>query len=306
MIFINYLFLLIFILFSVAFITLFERKILGYIQDRKSVNKVGYMGLFQPFSDGIKLLLKESSMLNKFNFLLFLMAPLMNFFIIIMMYMLLPYDSLMDWFNLGILYFLSLLSLNVLSVILIGWSSNSSYSFLSSIRMVAQMISYEISLMFLLLSLMISSESFSLMMFMKVQKFIWLLSCYFVVSGLMFIIFLAESNRVPFDFIEGESELVSGFNIEYGSGYFTFIFVAEYLSILLMCYVFIMFFFSGNLLSFNFYLKLMMLVYLYMMIRGAFPRFRYDKLMMMAWKVFLPLTLGLYIFYFSIIMLLKI
>nr|CAL18263.1 NADH dehydrogenase subunit 1 [Xenos vesparum] len=304
--YLNYFFLMIFMLLSVAFIVLYERKILGYIHIRKSVNKVGFIGLIQPLGDGIKLLFKESSLLKKSNILLFLMAPLMNFFLVMLMYMVLPYSGNMDWFNLSILFFLVLLSMNVLSIILIGWSSNSSYSFLSALRMVVQMISYEISLMFLLLSIMVSVESFSVLNLEMVQKYLWLVSCYMLLSVMIFVIFLAESNRVPFDFIEGESELVSGFNIEYGSGYFVLIFVAEYLSILFMCYMMVIFFMIGNLLSFYFYLKLIFLIYLYVLVRGSFPRFRYDKLLLMAWKIFLPLTLCLFMFFMFIIILIKI
>nr|AML26449.1 NADH dehydrogenase subunit 1 [Staphylinidae sp. BMNH 1274643] len=305
---ISILILLICVLVGVAFLTLLERKVLGYIQIRKGPNKVGFMGLPQPFSDAIKLFTKESMYPLMSNFNLYYFSPIFNLFLSLVLWICMPFFSVLLNFNLGILFFLCLSSMSVYTIMVAGWSSNSNYSLLGGLRSVAQTISYEVSLALILLSYLFLVLSLNLMDFLKYQEMIWFLFLTLPLALVWFISSLAETNRTPFDFAEGESELVSGFNVEYSSGGFAMIFLAEYSSILFMSMICSLLFLGGDFYSWMFFLKLGFMSFLWIWVRGTLPRFRYDKLMYLAWKSFLPISLnfmfmfiGLKMFIFSLL-----
>nr|YP_010134471.1 NADH dehydrogenase subunit 1 [Heortia vitessoides]QWM93961.1 NADH dehydrogenase subunit 1 [Heortia vitessoides] len=285
------------VLIGVAFLTLLERKILGYIQIRKGPNKVGFMGVLQPFSDAIKLFTKEQIYPNYSNYLSYYFSPVVSFMLSLMIWMLIPYYFNMISFNLGILFFLCCTSLGVYTVMIAGWSSNSNYALLGGLRAVAQTISYEVSLALLLMSSVIMIMSFNMMNYILYQNLIWFIFLMLPLSLCWFSSSLAETNRTPFDFAEGESELVSGFNIEYSSGGFALIFLAEYSSILFMSLLFVLIYLGGYNLTFFFYLKLSLISFLFIWVRGTLPRYRYDKLMYLAWKIYLPISLNFLLFY---------
>nr|YP_009995453.1 NADH dehydrogenase subunit 1 [Ochthebius nobilis]QNP09882.1 NADH dehydrogenase subunit 1 [Ochthebius nobilis] len=289
--------LLICVLISVAFLTLLERKVLGYIQIRKGPNKVGFLGLPQPFSDAIKLFTKESIIPMMSNFNMYYMSPIFNLFLSLLLWLCMPFFTVLFNFNLGVLFFLCISSLSVYTIMIAGWSSNSNYSLLGGMRSVAQTISYEVSLSLILLCFLFMILSLNMNMFMFYQKYIWLIYLSFPLCMIWFVSSLAETNRTPFDFAEGESELVSGFNVEYSSGGFALIFLAEYSSILFMSMFCCILFLGGDFYSFIFFLKLGFMSFLWVWVRGTLPRFRYDKLMYLAWKSFLPISLN-YLFFF--------
>nr|AQM40018.1 NADH dehydrogenase subunit 1 [Tettigonia chinensis] len=296
------------VLVGVAFLTLLERKVLGYIQIRKGPNKVGFVGLPQPFADAIKLFSKEGTYPMLSNYLMYYLAPILSLFLALLTWMIYPFITMLFTFNLGILFFLVCTSLGVYTVMVAGWSSNSNYALLGALRAMAQTISYEVSLALILLSFVFLVDSYCLMDFMNLQNYIWFV---FLTIPLMLAWFsscLAETNRTPFDFAEGESELVSGFNVEYSAGGFALIFLAEYASILFMSMLFCVMFLGGDVLTFSFFLKLTLVAFVFIWVRGTLPRFRYDKLMYLAWKVYLPLSLnflcfflGLKVFFVSLI-----
>nr|YP_009441967.1 NADH dehydrogenase subunit 1 [Hylastes attenuatus]AOY40188.1 NADH dehydrogenase subunit 1 [Hylastes attenuatus] len=294
--------LLVMVLIGVAFFTLFERKILGYIHIRKGPNKVGYSGLLQPFSDAVKLFTKEQSSPLVSNLILFYLCPLMNFIFSLLLWVSIPFYSVNFSFSFSILFMLCVSSLGVYTIMLAGWSSNSSYALLGSLRSVAQIISYEVSLVLILLSFLFLVLSFDFKDFIKFQESSWFLFVMFPLSMMLFVSFLAETNRSPFDFAEGESELVSGFNVEYSSGLFAMIFLAEYASILFMSMICTFLFMGADLMSIYYYLKLGIIMFFWVWVRGTLPRYRYDKLMSLAWKSYLPVALNLLLLYFSIIM----
>lgn len=293
---ISYLSLLVCVLVSVAFYTLLERRVLGYIQIRKGPNKVGFIGLLQPFSDGIKLITREQVWPLYANRVIFYVSPIVGLFISLSYWGLGDLIGVSFFFQYGVMFFLVLSSLGVYSILGVGWGSNSIYSTLGCYRAVAQTISYEVRLALILLGVvvlvgdynLVSSWDFSLVKLglLSLLLWLWILSC------------LAETNRSPFDFAEGESELVSGFNIEYGAGGFALIFISEYANIIFMslisCYLF---------LSFNLLLGLMSVIFFFLWVRGAFPRYRYDKLMMLAWRGVLPFVLGYFIFLYGVLLL---
>nr|UPL65298.1 NADH dehydrogenase subunit 1 [Appolonius crassus] len=293
---INYLVLLIFILVSVGFVTLMERSVLGYIQIRKGPNKVGFMGLLQPFSDGIKLFFKEQTYPYMSNYLIYYLSPIFMLIHSFLMWVLFPQIINVYNFNFGFLFFMSLAGLSVYGLMLSGWSSNSKYAMLGCLRSVAQTISYEVSMALIMLCLLVFVFSYDFLMFNYYQGcwfilfsfplfYSWLSSC------------LAETNRSPFDFAEGESELVSGFNVEYSGAGFSFIFLSEYMSIIFMSLLTVVMFLGCDLISLFFYFKVVLLVFWFIWVRGTLPRFRYDKLMYLTWKGFLPLSLNFFIFY---------
>nr|ALO76283.1 NADH deshydrogenase subunit 1 [Lamiinae sp. GENSP01] len=294
---VSYLILLICVLVGVAFLTLMERKVLGYIQIRKGPNKVGFIGLIQPFSDAIKLFTKEQTFPFMSNFNLYYLSPVMNLFLSLVLWICIPFISVSLSFDLSMLYFLSISSLGVYTVMLAGWSSNSNYSLLGSLRAVAQTISYEVSLALILLSFLFLILSVSIIDLSKFQSYVWFLVLLFPLSLMVFVSSLAETNRTPFDFAEGESELVSGFNVEYSSGGFAMIFLAEYSSILFMSFMTSMLFLGGDLLNWLFFLKIGFMSFLWIWVRGTLPRYRYDKLMYLAWKIYLPVALNFLVFY---------
>nr|YP_009351364.1 NADH dehydrogenase subunit 1 [Nasutitermes exitiosus]AQP29350.1 NADH dehydrogenase subunit 1 [Nasutitermes exitiosus] len=292
--------LMVFVMVGVAFLTLLERKVLGYVHIRKGPNKVGFIGILQPFSDAIKLFSSEQYFPVVSNYLIYYFSPIFGFFLSLLVWLLVPYLSGFISFELGLLFFLACTSLGVYTVMIAGWSSNSGYSLLGGLRALAQTISYEVSLAFILLSFVILISSYNLAYFCFFQVYLWLVFLSLPLSFIWFISCLAETNRTPFDFAEGESELVSGFNVEYGSGGFALIFLAEYASILFMSLLFCILFLGSDLYSFFFYVKLAFVSFLFIWVRGTVPRFRYDKLMYLAWKSFLPLSLNYLLFFIGV------
>nr|AYN60859.1 NADH dehydrogenase subunit 1 [Limenitis doerriesi] len=303
-IFIGILILLIGVLIGVAFLTLLERKVLGYIQIRKGPNKMGMMGILQPFCDAIKLFSKEQVYLNYSNYYSFYFSPIVSFMLSLMIWMLIPYIFNMINFNLGLLFFLSCTSIGVYTLLIAGWSSNSNYSLLGGLRAVAQTISYEVSLSLILMSSIILVMDFNMIKFSEYQYLIWLMMMMMPLSMCFLSSLMAETNRTPFDFAEGESELVSGFNIEYSSGGFALIFLAEYSSILFMSLLFVIIYMGGYELNLMFYLKLVFLSFFFIWVRGTLPRYRYDKLMYLCWKSYLPLSLNYLLFFMGLKMIL--
>nr|YP_009130939.1 NADH dehydrogenase subunit 1 [Ninguta schrenckii]AHH34416.1 NADH dehydrogenase subunit 1 [Ninguta schrenckii] len=293
------------VLIGVAFLVLLERKVLGYIQIRKGPNKVGFMGLLQPFSDAIKLFSKEQVYLNYSNYIFYYFSPVLSFMLSLLIWMVIPYYFNMITFNLGILFFLCCMSLGVYTVMIAGWSSNTSYSLLGGLRAVAQTISYEVSLILIMLSSIILIMDFNLMKFSSNQMLIWFLFMMFPLSLCFMSSLMAEVNRTPFDFAEGESELVSGFNVEYSSGGFALIFLAEYSSILFMSLLFTIMYMGGYNLSLTFYLKMIMISFLFIWVRGTLPRYRYDKLMYLCWKSYLPISLNYLLFFIGLKMMMN-
>nr|YP_010563177.1 NADH dehydrogenase subunit 1 [Cnethodonta grisescens]UYX61183.1 NADH dehydrogenase subunit 1 [Cnethodonta grisescens] len=288
------------VMIGVAFLTLLERKILGYIQIRKGPNKVGLIGVLQPFSDAIKLFTKEQTYPNLSNYLCYYFSPILSFFLSLLIWGVIPYYFNLISFNLGVLFFLSCMSLGVYMVMISGWSSNSNYALLGGLRAVAQTISYEVSLALILMSSIIMIMDFNLFNYFIYQNNIWFFFLMFPLSLCWMSSSLAETNRTPFDFAEGESELVSGFNVEYSSGGFALIFLAEYSSILFMSLLFVLLYLGGYNLKLIFYLKLVFISFLFIWVRGTLPRYRYDKLMYLAWKSYLPISLNFLLFFLGV------
>nr|QHN56429.1 NADH dehydrogenase subunit 1 [Dohrniphora cornuta] len=295
--FIGSLLLMICVLVSVAFLTLLERKVLGYIQIRKGPNKVGLMGIPQPFCDAIKLFTKEQTYPMMSNYLPYYFSPIFSLFLALVIWMCFPFLINLYSFNVGLLFFLCCTSMGVYTVMIAGWSSNSNYALLGSLRAVAQTISYEVSLALILLSFVFLIEGYNLINFFYYQFYMWFFIMMFPMALVWLCSCLAETNRTPFDFAEGESELVSGFNVEYSSGGFALIFMAEYASILFMSMLFVVMFMGSDMNSFLFYVKLMFISFVFIWVRGTLPRFRYDKLMYLAWKNFLPFSLNFLMFF---------
>nr|QNP10005.1 NADH dehydrogenase subunit 1 [Ochthebius lederi] len=292
--------LMICVLVGVAFLTLLERKVLGYIQIRKGPNKVGMAGIPQPFSDAIKLFTKESIFPSMSNVIMFYMSPIFSLFFSLFLWLCMPFMSFLFNFNLSGLFILCISSLSVYSIMVAGWSSNSNYSLLGGMRAVAQSISYEVSLSLIFLSFLFLILSLNLYNFMLYQMYIWFIFLYFPLCFMWIVSSLAETNRTPFDFAEGESELVSGFNVEYSSGGFALIFLAEYSSILFMSMLCCILFLGGDIYSFSFFMKLGFMSFFWIWVRGTLPRFRYDKLMYLCWKSFLPVSLNYLLFFLGL------
>uniref|UniRef100_UPI0030FE2214 NADH dehydrogenase subunit 1 n=1 Tax=Amblyomma albolimbatum TaxID=1987572 RepID=UPI0030FE2214 len=293
--FLMFSFLIIMVLLSVAFFTLLERKVMGYSQFRKGPNKTMILGVLQPISDALKLFSKEMNSMLYMNMIIYLISPILSISMMMLMWMIFYYNSGMMKMNLTLIFFLCISSISSYSILLGGWASNSKYSLIGAYRGFAQIISYEVSMAMLMISLTLICESFSiknLFLFQENFQFIFSFTMIFIV---WMIILLAEMNRTPFDFSESESELVSGFNIEYGSWLFAFIFMSEY-GMMIIISMLTNYMFFGMLVMNNFFtLKIMILL---IIIRSTFVRMRYDKLMMMAWKSILPSV----IFFLFIIM----
>nr|AXY66772.1 NADH dehydrogenase subunit 1 [Lymantria albescens]AXY66792.1 NADH dehydrogenase subunit 1 [Lymantria postalba] len=288
------------VLIGTAFLVLMERSVLGYIQIRKGPNKLGIMGIVQPFSDAIKLFTKEMTYPYYSNYLIFYFSPVLAFALSLLIWFVIPYYFNLISFNLGLLYILSCLSFGVYSVMVAGWSSNSNYALLGGLRAVAQTISYEVSLAIILLSNVVLVMSFNLVDYSMFQGKIYFFMIMIPLSLCWISSMLAETNRTPFDFAEGESELVSGFNIEYSSGGFALIFLAEYSSILFMSLMFVILYLGGFKMSFYFYMKFVLISFLFVWVRGTLPRYRYDKLMYLAWKSYLPISLNFLLFFLGL------
>nr|YP_009258840.1 NADH dehydrogenase subunit 1 [Aradus compar]AFI54705.1 NADH dehydrogenase subunit 1 [Aradus compar] len=301
--FISFLFLWVSILVSVAYVTLLERSVLGYIQLRKGPNKLGILGILQPFSDGISLFFKEQVSPYRSNYMIYYFAPVFMLSLSFLFWVLYPFLGGVSCLNLSVLFFLCCSGFGVYGVLLSGWASNSKYSFLGGLRALAQSISYEVSMALILVCLVIFVYSFDIMDFMWYQRFVWFILFSFPLFFCWFSSCLAETNRAPFDFAEGESELVSGFNVEYSSGGFAFIFLSEYMNIIFMSVLSSIFFLGGYLLSSLFYFLVLFVVFLFIWVRGTFPRFRYDKLMYLTWSVFLPVSLNYLLFFMGVLVL---
>nr|AAO21582.1 NADH subunit 1 [Aphanius fasciatus] len=304
---INPLILIIFILLAVALLTLVERKVLGYMQFRKGPNVVGPYGLLQPFADGLKLLTKEPVRPSTASPFLFLIAPILAFMLALTLWVPMPLPFPMADLNLGILFVLAISSLAVYSILGSGWAFNSKYALIGALRAVAQTISYEVSLGLILLSTILFSGGFTLQTFSVSQEAIWLLLPAWPLAIMWFVSTLAETNRAPFDLTEGESELVSGFNVEYAGGPFALFFLAEYSNILLMNTMSAVLFLGASLqhnlpyiTSFSLMIKATLLSVVFLWVRASYPRFRYDQLMHLIWKNFLPMTLALVIWHLSL------
>uniref|UniRef100_UPI00300251DE NADH dehydrogenase subunit 1 n=1 Tax=Cephalopholis taeniops TaxID=327801 RepID=UPI00300251DE len=295
------------VLLAVAFLTLVERKVLGYMQFRKGPNIVGPYGLLQPIADGVKLFTKEPIRPSTASPILFLLAPMLALTLALTLWAPLPMPYPILDLNLGILFILALSSLAVYSILGSGWASNSKYALIGALRAVAQTISYEVSLGLILLNTIIFTGGFTLQTFNIAQEAIWLLLPAWPLAAMWYISTLAETNRAPFDLTEGESELVSGFNVEYAGGPFALFFLAEYANILLMNTLSATLFLGAShvpatpeFTAINLMTKAALLSVLFLWVRASYPRFRYDQLMHLIWKNFLPLTLALVIWHLAL------
>nr|QVD46290.1 NADH dehydrogenase subunit 1 [Taenioides sp. A-2018]QVD46303.1 NADH dehydrogenase subunit 1 [Taenioides sp. B-2018]UCL27502.1 NADH dehydrogenase subunit 1 [Taenioides sp. CHY-2020] len=295
------------VLLAVAFLTLLERKVLGYMQLRKGPNVVGPYGLLQPIADGVKLFIKEPVRPSTSSPFLFLLAPMLALTLALTLWAPLPLPHPVTDLNLNILFILALSSLAVYSILGAGWASNSKYALIGALRAVAQTISYEVSLGLILLSTIIFTGGFALQTFNTTQESIWLIFPAWPLAAMWYISTLAETNRAPFDLTEGESELVSGFNVEYAGGPFALFFLAEYANILLMNTLSATLFLGASHLphypevtTINLMAKAAILSIMFLWVRASYPRFRYDQLMHLIWKNFLPLTLALVIWHLSL------
>nr|QZL13635.1 NADH dehydrogenase subunit 1 [Electrophorus voltai] len=287
------------IFLALAFLTLIERKILGYMQLRKGPNTVGPYGLLQPFADGLKLFIKEPVQPSSSSPMLFLLAPILALTLALLLWTPIPLPYPMLNLNLGLLFIMAMSSLTAYSILTSGWASNSKYALMGAIRAVAQTVSYEVNLGLILLAIVIFTGSFTLQSFSMMQETMWILFPAWPLATMWFTSTLAETNRTPFDLTEGESELVSGFNVEYAGGPFALFFMAEYANILLMNTLTTILFLgmshhiTPELASLYTMIKTALLSLLFLWIRASYPRFRYDQLMHLVWKNFLPMTIAI-------------
>ena len=306
---IKFLLIIVPVLISVAYLTLAERKILGYSQNRKGPNVIGIYGLLQPLADGIKLFSKEIIIPNHVNIFLYLFSPILALSLSLLIWIIIPLgkNNIILDLNLGIMFILAISSINIYSIILSGWSSNSKYAFLGSLRAAAQMISYEVCISLIIFSCILCCGSLNISSIINSQNqsisYIYLL---WPMALMFFICCLAETNRAPFDLTEGESELVSGYNVEYSSMSFALFFLAEYSHIIFNSMIFIILFLgkSSNfsiINNFIIFIKLLLFIFIFIWIRTSFPRLRYDQLMNLLWKTYLPLSLAFILFINSIL-----
>ena len=323
------------ILIAVAYFTIAERKVMAAIQRRKGPNVVGFWGLLQPLADGAKLIFKELLVPTRANAIIFLVAPIMVLVLSIISWSVIPsglttqsneqmvnlsvfdfqqlnfhwmtHNSTVADISYGVLFLLAVSGLNVYGIIIAGWASNSKYAFLGSLRSAAQMISYEVSLGLLILPVILFSGSLNLTEIVAAQeKTIWFVFPLFPCAAMFFVSMLAETNRAPFDLPEAEAELVAGYNVEYSSIIFAMFFLGEYSNMLMMATIIVLFFFGGwlpplqslSFLSGNFWfsLKIVIFCFFFILVRASFPRYRYDQLMDIGWKIFLPLSLSYLVF----------
>lgn len=298
------------LLVAVAYLTLLERKVMASMQQRRGPNVVGLFGLLQPLADGLKLLIKETILPSSANTIIFILAPIITFLLALVTWSVIPFDAdmvLID-LNVGILFVFAISSLGVYGIIAAGWSSNSKYSFLGALRSAAQMVSYEVSIGLIIMCVLLCAGSLNLSEIVYAQKEVWYCIPLFPLFIMFFISGLAETNRAPFDLPEAEAELVSGYNTEYAAMGFALFFLGEYANMILMCSVLSILFLGGwlpliNISPFNlipgvfwFGFKVTILLFVFVWVRAAFPRYRYDQLMRLGWKVFLPFSLAWVLF----------
>jgi NADH-quinone oxidoreductase subunit H len=303
------------VLIAVAFFTVAERKIMGAIQRRRGPNVVGFMGLLQALADGLKLFVKETTLPSNSNLVVFLLAPVLSFILSLISWAVIPFSSniVSADINLGVLYLFAISSLNVYGILLAGWSSNSKYAYLGALRSAAQMISYEISIGFIVLTTVLCAGSFNLSTIVLAQTKTYFIIPLFPMFVIFYISMLAETNRHPFDLPEAEAELVSGYNVEYSAMTFALFFLAEYSNMLLMSSFAAILFLGGWLPPFDIFplyifpgsfwlsLKISLGVIFFIVTRATLPRYRYDQLMQLGWKSFLPLSLSFIIMTSSIL-----
>jgi NADH-quinone oxidoreductase subunit H len=298
------------LLVAVAYLTLLERKVMASMQQRRGPNVVGLFGLLQPLADGLKLLIKETILPSSANTIIFILAPIITFLLALVTWAVIPFaaDMVLIDLNVGILFVFAISSLGVYGIIAAGWSSNSKYSFLGALRSAAQMVSYEVSIGLIIMCVLLCAGSLNLSEIVYAQKEVWYCIPLFPLFIMFFISGLAETNRAPFDLPEAEAELVSGYNTEYAAMGFALFFLGEYANMILMCSVLTILFLGGwlpllNIAPFNlipgvfwFGFKVTILLFVFVWVRAAFPRYRYDQLMRLGWKVFLPFSLAWVLF----------
>ena len=290
------------LLIVVAYLTYAERKVLAAMQMRRGPNVVGPFGLLQPFADAFKMIMKETVIPSGANRALFLMAPMLTFGLAMVAWAVIPVNA--GWaiadINVGVLYLFAISSMGVYGIIIAGWASNSKYAFLGALRSAAQMVSYEVSMGFVIVSVLLVAGSLNLSAIVEAQRNLWFCVPLFPMFVIFFISALAETNRTPFDLPEGESEIVAGFMVEYSSMSYALFFLGEYANIVLMSGMTTILFLGGWLAPFGilpvlgpvwFVLKVCVLLFVFIWVRGTFPRYRYDQLMRLGWKVFLPASL---------------
>ena len=293
------------VLIMMAYLTYAERKVLAAMQLRKGPNIVGPFGLFQPFADAIKMMFKETVIPEGSNRVLFLLAPMLTFGLAVMAWAVIPVND--GWaiakINVGILYLFAISSLGVYGIIIAGWASNSKYAFLGAMRSAAQMVSYEVSIGFVMVTVLLCAGSLNLNDIVMAQRHVWFCLPLLPMFVVFFISGLAETNRAPFDLPEGESEIVAGFFVEYSSMAFALFFLGEYTNMILMSAMTTILFLGGWLAPFGiepftwipgpiwFIAKMCVVLFFFLWVRATFPRYRYDQLMRLGWKVFLPLSL---------------
>ena len=293
------------LLVGVAYFTYAERKVLAWAQLRKGPNVVGPFGLLQPFADGLKLFLKESVIPSGANQVVFLLAPILTFVLSLVAWAVIPFDAgvVLANINVGILYLFAISSLGVYGIIMAGWASNSKYAFLGALRSAAQMVSYEVSIGFVMVSVLLCAGSLNLSDIVLAQRHIWFVIPLFPMAIIFFVSGLAETNRSPFDLVEGESELVAGYFVEYSAMVFALFYLGEYANMILVSAMTSILFLGGWLPPFGFapftwvpgvvwfLLKMLFMCFCFLWVRATFPRYRYDQLMRLGWKVFLPFSL---------------
>lgn len=300
------------LLIAIAYMTLAERKVMAAMQRRKGPNIVGIFGLFQPFADGLKLFVKETILPSSANLVIFILAPVLTFLLALISWCILPFNEGIVYsdINVGVLYILAISSLGVYGVIIAGWSSNSKYAFLGALRSTAQMVSYEVSIGLILISILLCSGSLNFTEIVLAQQNSWYIFPLLPMFIMFYISTLAETNRAPFDLPEAEAELVAGYNVEYSAMGFALFFLGEYTNMILMCGLTSILFLGGWLPLFSIKvlcwipstiwlgLKITFLLFGFIWIRSSFPRYRYDQLMRLGWKIFLPFALS-WVFFVS-------